>query len=1034
MTHQILEGLPEYFEPIRHLGEGGMGVVWSVMDKRVNKIGALKVIRQKGELTEVAITRFEREIRNFAQLIHPYIVQVYDVGLMETGEPYIFMEQVNGRPICTDMLRGKPFSEIMQLIDRILEGLDEAHANNLIHRDLKPDNILVTEDEEGRLMPKLMDFGLAMRADENELRITSDGMVVGTPIYMAPEQACDEHYQICPATDFYGIGCILYELFSGNPPFTGTNAVSVMIAQAKETPKPFVPLPEFKETERLKPIIMRLLEKMPDRRYECAADIRAALRRLFLIRDNQMFGTMTLKMRDSDTTFDDKKEDNTPFFSTQLAPDSYKSILPDLDHCNYNYSVLSLRPPYFIGRRSAKYLLNRYLKDVFQCKRTAVTMVTGQPGVGKTRFLESFVQDCFKQGSANSLIVDGSVCANLRFALYRALFAKFLLKTLTPQQVPLALCRFMQTDDERDYRVRALLDIFESEQKMTSPPLDKMDAVFYDVFAKLTFTRPLILCFDNIVPDQRVELATIAREITEFPRIKLPILICVVNSTTNDMPTDLELALGNENAIWLRRSIFLTPLSNADMHSLITQSLSCSEELSGFIEKLSCGLPQIAVALARQWQLAGLLQPSQDGYISVEDVHTLPIPRVVHEHILRLLYLTFAEYPVRTWMPIAVIAAVFGDEFTPTNLASALQFIPSSLKILGHSTFISLALAGGVFKTVDESTLKFANPLMREALIASLQAYEVQDYHRAVASALLKLPRTVENVLQIAFHYKEASQFFEAFDAYLFLAKKCLHCSDFDKALEYIDEAEEALKQHFGFIDARTPELYDVWLVKTTICLEINEYEKAVQLIHCLDYAIQYIEEPEKQASYFVLKSRVASLESDDKGAARFLNEALARINALPKPLTHDQLEASFSALILQFQRDSTIGQQFIDTARGLKDAVFVGKALLAIAKHSLEAKDFVRAKRILNMTIETAHKNKDLRTEATALYLLSRIQTDAPDTRLRTLYEAMDGFEKTADYKNLATVHADIASLLASTCPDEAKLHEHWSELLCGA
>ncbi|MCL2325518.1 MAG: serine/threonine protein kinase, partial [Proteobacteria bacterium] len=93
-----LEGLPEHFEPIRHLGEGGMGVVWSVCDRRVDRIGALKVIRPQSGVSAVTLTRFQREIRNFAQLIHPYIVQVYDVGLMATGEPYIFMEQVTGEP------------------------------------------------------------------------------------------------------------------------------------------------------------------------------------------------------------------------------------------------------------------------------------------------------------------------------------------------------------------------------------------------------------------------------------------------------------------------------------------------------------------------------------------------------------------------------------------------------------------------------------------------------------------------------------------------------------------------------------------------------------------------------------------------------------------------------------------------------------------------------------------------------------------------------------------------------------------------
>ncbi len=1034
MADTVLEGLPKYFEPIRQLGEGGMGVVWSVRDTRINKIGALKVIRRKPDMTPITITRFEREIRNFAQLVHPYIVQVYDVGQMETGEPYIFMEQINGQPISAELLKGRPFSEIVLLIDRILEGLNEAHANNLIHRDLKPDNILISEDSEGHLMPNLMDFGLALRADENEMRITSDGMVVGTPIYMAPEQACDEHYQICPATDFYGIGCILYELFCGAPPFTGSNAVMVMVAQAKEKPKPFQPLPEFSETIRLSSIINRLLEKMPDRRYETVADFRAALRRQFLIRDNQAFGTMALKSRDSDTVFDERKDENTPFFSSELAPKTYKTILPDIGHCNYNYSVLSLRPPMFVGRSSAKYLLNRYLKDVFQCRRTALTMITGRPGVGKSRFLESFCQDCYKQGTAASLVINGSVSDNLKFAVYCAFFAKLLLKTLVPEQVTLALCRFMQTEDECDNRVKALEAIFNAEVNRTPPPVDKMDLVFCDVLAKLTRTRPLVLCFDNVSQKQRLELTKIAKEITGLPQIKLPIMICVVNTTIDDMPTDIELTLGNESSIWLRRSIAINPLSNSDMHTLITQSLSVSQELAGFISNLSSGLPQIAVSLARQWQLAGLLEPTENGYISKQPIESLPIPRGVHEAILQQLVMTFAEYPHRAWQPIAAIAACYGDTFTPRKLADAISYIPAKNRCINHSTFISLALSSGVLKTIDDSTLAFSNPLMREALMASLQAYELQDYHHAIAMALQAAGNREHDIgtdREIAMHLKAASQFGEAYRVFLSMAKRSKQCGELTEALKYIEEAKDAIRQHLDVVDARSPEMASIWLIETDIYIEKHDAVLAGRQIKWLEYACQYQQEPSQDAAFYVLKSKLAQLNGEDKDALVFLDKALGILASLPVPLTREQLETKFYAYVLRFQYDPSIGQAFIDTARELKDAIFVGKALLALAGHSLEMKDYPRAKRILNMTVDTAHKNGDLLTEANALHMLSKIESDAVEVRIKTLYDASEVCERLGEFGELSQIHCELAELLRGIQPDEARIHEQWGAVL---
>ncbi|MBQ9395470.1 MAG: protein kinase [Proteobacteria bacterium] len=1029
----ILQGLPDYFEPIRKLGEGGMGVVWSVRDRRVDKVGALKVIRRREETTDLSIKRFEREIRNFAQLVHPYIVQVYDVGKMLTGEPYIFMEQVNGSPINAEMLRDKPFNEVVQLIDRILEGLDEAHANDLIHRDLKPDNILVTVDSEGRLMPKLMDFGLALRVDETELRITNDGMVVGTPIYMAPEQACDEHYQICPATDFYGIGCILYELFSGKPPFTGSNAVMVMVAQARETPKPFMPSEEFKEAERLAPIIMKLLEKMPDSRYETAADLRAAIRQVFPIHDGLHFGTSALRPHDSDTVFDVRKDEETPFFSSEIAPKAYASIMPELEHCNYNYSVLSLRPPMFVGRSCAKYQLNRYLKDVYLNRRTALTVITGRPGVGKTRLLESFAQDCYKQGAATALVVDGSVCASLKFAIYRALFGRLLLKALIEQQVVPALCRFMKTDDEKDARVINLKRLFEAEMAQTAPSEALIESVFEDVFMRLTQNRPLVLCFDNISNEQQNELKQIGLELTVLSRRRLPILMCVVNTTVNDMPTDIELALGKESSLWLRRSITLEPLSNADMHTLVTQSLGISEELAKFIENMTSGLPQIAVLLARQWQLANLLRPTSKGYVSVMPADKLPIPSQVHVAIINQLQLTFVNYPVRAWRPVAVLASLIGDTFTPKILSNAIRHLVVGNKVISHGTFIALALSGGVLKTVDETTLKFANPLLRDALIATIPKSDITGYHSSIATACQELRPTFDNVLLMASHLRLSERYYEAFKAYLNVATQSFQCGDFARAREFIDNARECLNLDSHGVSVRPLDTIRLTILAARIDIETECFEEARLEIRWLEKSCSRISERDVLAELFVLKARLAQFDHNDSNAQIFIHHALEYLQELPEPITPEQLETRFYALVLQYQYDPSCGKDVMDTAHQMKNSVFVSKALLEIARHAMRTKDVMRAGRILNMAIDTAHKAGDSRTEAVALYMTSQLQVDTPDIRIKTLQEALSMYEQNSDFKGLATIHRELAEILRTTRPDEAAIHAHWSEVLNG-
>lgn len=1040
MSDVQFEGLPEYFVPLKRLGEGGMGVVWSVRDVRVNKVGALKVIRPQTGTTDLALKRFEREIRNFAQLIHPYIVQVYDVGKMDTGEPYIFMEEVHGKPINASMLRGKSFDEIMQLIDRILEGLDEAHCNHIIHRDLKPDNILVTEDETGALMPKLMDFGLALRADERDMRITVDGMVVGTPVYMAPEQACDDHYLICPATDFYGLGCILYELFCGKPPFDGKNAIAIMTAQARDLPKPFSPTSEFAFMSRLGPIIDRLLEKDPDRRFECAADLRAAFRKSYLIRDNAQFSTSALT-HDEDTILDIRVEEATPFLANELAPKTYKAILPDVEQCNYNYSVLSLRPTLFVGRSSAKHILETYLRDVFDCRRTSVTLITGRPGVGKSRFIDSCIQDFYKKGIAGGLIVDASNGPSLRRAIYRAVFNRLLLKTLKTEQIKLAIEHFFHVTGSGDHRVRRFMNLYQTDQnnealrgvagESEEVSYQHEHQLFCEVFASLTRTRPLVMSIDKVSSNQRQELCDIIRELSEGGSHTMPILITVINATTNGMPTDTELALGNESSIWLRRGIMIEPLSNNDMRTLIRQGLGVSEHLSLFIENMSSGLPEIAVALARQWQLAGLLVPTVNGYDSVREPSELPIPRDVHEAILHQVYLTFSDYIGRSWLPVASLAAICGESFTPSLLQSAITHIPTTHRLIRHSTFISLGLAGGVLKTIDESTLAFSNPLIRTALVTSIDACELIDLHRAVAAALCNEPPSVDNDRQIAEHLDQAHQYYDAYGAYRVMARHCLRHGDYDQALRYADLSEHALIQHLGFIDGRTPELAEVRFVKAEIALEKGSIEEAKELVTLLEFSCHFLPQPEKQAYCWMLRARLSRLCGDQVQSQEAMNKAEQFIRTMQEPLTRSQLEVKFNFLANRIETMPELHQELLNTARALNDKLFVGKAFLAIARRNLESDDVGRNTRILNMAIDTAHKNGDIKTEAEALHLLAQIQTEAPEVQLKTLSDSLKCYEKIAEFPMVAQIHCEIADVLRPWSPDEAEIHAQWGSLL---
>ena len=263
--------LGERFVIERALGTGGMGAVYLARDQRLDERVALKIMHGLALLDPSAGDRLRREASAARRISHVNVVKIFDVG-DDQGHLFLSMEYVDGQSL-KELIRRHgtlPVERVRDYVKAICEGLAAAHAEGVVHRDLKPGNVIVTPDQR----VKIIDFGLARIA--NLEGMTATGMLLGTPEYMAPEQI--KGGSVDPRTDLYALGALTYHALTGRPPFTGETPIAVSLAQMTEQP-----IPPSKLRAGLNPewdtFVLRALAKDKEQRFETAQAMRDALPR-----------------------------------------------------------------------------------------------------------------------------------------------------------------------------------------------------------------------------------------------------------------------------------------------------------------------------------------------------------------------------------------------------------------------------------------------------------------------------------------------------------------------------------------------------------------------------------------------------------------------------------------------------------------------------------------------------------------------------------------------------------------------------------
>ena len=263
------------YEILGELGRGGMGVVYRARQKSLDRIVALKMILRGDKASPVDIARFRTEAESAAQLDHPHIVNVYEVGEFD-GRPFFSMKLIEGTTLAKRLTDGPlPSRTAAEMLAPICRAIADAHRRGVLHRDLKPSNILI--DADGRTY--VSDFGLAKRlsnglsdeemVDLNDINLTMTGAILGTPGYMAPEQAAGRRGEITSATDIYALGAILYAMLTGYPPFQAASAVDIVLMVREQDPIPPRMLNPKADAD-LEMICLKCLQKPVDLRYATA--------------------------------------------------------------------------------------------------------------------------------------------------------------------------------------------------------------------------------------------------------------------------------------------------------------------------------------------------------------------------------------------------------------------------------------------------------------------------------------------------------------------------------------------------------------------------------------------------------------------------------------------------------------------------------------------------------------------------------------------------------------------------------------------
>ena len=893
----------------RPLAKGGMAVVWRAVHERHGEPVAIKIMMGEQARKERVVDSFHREVRVVARMNHPNIVPIFDYGEIPeevaehseghlvVGSPYMVMELANSTlaHIEYEKLR---WHHVHTILVQILDALAHAHARGLVHRDLKPDNVLLRSGE-GDAKLKLSDFGVVYAIESVRQRPADDEVITGTPRFMAPEQIRGRSRQQGPWTDLYALGCLAYWLSAGEPPFSGQSVAEILrchLLKSRPPLKPFIEVPEgFDQWAH------RLIAHDRSQRFQRAADASAALveiagragskKATFRARDVDGEALEMTVVEDPDATrildqipaADSENSVNQssqhgssvhrlPEIPKRWCGDSRDVATPELIGVGLN--LFELREIPLIGRHDHRELLWEDLVDTRHTERPHVAVLQGPAGIGKTRLASWIGHRAHEVGAVALLTAHHSPIAGPADGISR-MFSNHLRCTgLSRPQILEQVREFYGVDGTLDgddlHQCMALTDLLApgadpgfdaSEQRIEFTKPEERFVVWKRLLATMSRRRPALLMLDDVHWGSNT--LRFVNYLMSTPNDEaLPVLMVL---TAREDIIDEHPVVADTIADIVERpcahKLCVGPLGGDEHRELVENLLLLEPGVAERVARRTDGNPLFAIQLVGDWVERGILEVGDDGFRLVdgqqpplpEDIQSLLIQRVE-----KIIGQSVDDPPGLALLSLELAATLGHDvddhEWHHLCELGGTEPIGELLRMMAVQSLIQL----------DERGWSFAHGAMRETLLAVAKVQgRYREHHRLCAQMLRQLYDTSQDKLapRLSRHLLEAGLYEQATEPLFRSLRHYVDTCDFE-------EAERFLKLHRNTraqldIEERDPRAVRVRLQRARLRERQMDFDRSEYLLQQCQKRLRPGDDPDLMADIYL--AQVAAKRAEAK-------------------------------------------------------------------------------------------------------------------------------------------------------------------------